>query len=73
MYQAMCDFIGIELAIESVPDVTTLLRFRHLLEKHVLTQRIFEEINASLAEAVVLIGIKSEVWVPRSYGVRYIF
>lgn len=48
--QAMRDFIGIDLAIESVPDATTLLRFRHLLEKHALTQRIFEEINASLTE-----------------------
>ncbi|SEK46236.1 IS5 family transposase [Halomonas daqiaonensis] len=45
--QAIRDFIGIDLAIESVPDATTLLRFRHLLEKHALTQRIFEEINAS--------------------------
>jgi hypothetical protein len=45
--QAMRDFIGIDLAIESVPDATTLLRFRHLLEKHALTQRIFEEINAT--------------------------
>ncbi|TLF45928.1 IS5 family transposase [Halomonas urmiana] len=48
--QAMRDFVGIDLAIESVPDATTLLRFRHLLEKHALTQRIFEEINAHLAE-----------------------
>lgn len=48
--QAMRDFIGIDLAIESVPDATTLLRFRHRLEKHALTQRIFEAINASLAE-----------------------
>ena len=48
--QAMRDFIGIDLAIESVPDATTLLRFRHLLEKHALTQRIFAEINAHLAE-----------------------
>ncbi len=46
----MRDFIGIDLATESVPDATTLLRFRHLLEKHALTQRIFEEINAHLAE-----------------------
>jgi IS5 family transposase len=38
------------LAVESVPDATTLLRFRHLLEKHALTQWIFEEINASLVE-----------------------
>ncbi len=48
--QAMRDFVGIDLSIESVPDATTLLRFRHLLERHLLTQRIFEEINASLAE-----------------------
>jgi len=45
--QAMRDFVGIDLSIESVPDATTLLRFRHLLERHSLTQRIFEEINAS--------------------------
>ena len=44
--QAMRDFV----AIESVPDATTLPCFRHLLEKHALTQRIFEEINAHLAE-----------------------
>ncbi len=48
--QAMRDFVSIDLSIESVPDATTLLRFRHLLERHSLTQRIFEEINATLAE-----------------------
>ncbi len=48
--QAMRDFVGIDLAIESVPDATTLLRFRYLLEKHALTQLIFKEINAQLAE-----------------------
>lgn len=48
--QAMRDFVGVDLSIESVPDATTLLRFRHLLERHSLTQRIFEEINANLAE-----------------------
>ena len=48
--QAMRDFVGIDLAVESVTDETTLLRFLHLLEKHVLTQRIFEENNASLVE-----------------------
>ena len=46
----MRGFVGIDLAIESVPDATTLLRFRHLLEKHALTQRIFQEINTHLAE-----------------------
>lgn len=47
----MRDFIGIGLAMESVPDATTL---RHLLEKHALTQRIFEEIHTSLAEQGLL-------------------
>ena len=27
-------FAGIELAADLVPDETTILRFRHLLEKH---------------------------------------
>ncbi len=44
--QAMRDFVGIDLAVESVPDATTLPCFRHLLEAHALTQRIFGEINA---------------------------
>jgi transposase, IS5 family len=50
----MSDFVRIDLAIDSVPDATTLLRFLHLLEKHVLTQRMFEEINAHLAEKDLL-------------------
>ena len=50
--QAMRDFV----AIESVPDATTLPCFRHLLEKHALTQRIFEvtkglNIDATLGSA----------------------
>lgn len=48
--QALRGLIGIDLAIQSVPDATRLLRFRHLLEQHALTQRIFEEINAHLSE-----------------------
>ena len=34
----------------SVPDATTLLKFRHLLERHDLTKRLFAEVNAVLAE-----------------------
>ena len=37
--QAMRDFAGIDLAIESVPDATTLLRFRHLLVKNLFGYR----------------------------------
>ena len=36
--QALRDFVGIDLAREPVPDATTLLKFRRLLEEHDLTQ-----------------------------------
>lgn len=48
--QAMRDFVGIDLARESVPDATTLLKFRRLLEQHQLTAKLFEGINAHLSE-----------------------
>ena len=47
--QAIRGFVGIDLTHESAPDATTLLKFRHLLEKHNLTRRIFDEINGHLA------------------------
>jgi len=48
--QAMRLFAGIDLSSEGVPDATTLLKFRHLLEKHDLTKGILTEINAVLSE-----------------------
>ena len=44
------DFVGIDLSVESVPDATTVLKFRHLLEKQALTQVLFKQINDHLAE-----------------------
>jgi IS5 family transposase len=41
-------FVGLEGAAR-MPDESTILRFRHLLEKHQLAQRIFEVVNAELA------------------------
>ena len=52
--QAMREFVGIDLAREQVPDATTLLKFRRLLEQHELTKAIFEEVNAHLAERGLL-------------------
>lgn len=52
--QAMRTFAGIDLGLESVPDATTLLKFRHLLEEHDLTRRIFEEVGALLSERKLL-------------------
>ena len=48
--QALRTFVGIDLSVEDVPDATTLLGFRHLLERHQLTQRLFAEVGAMLAE-----------------------
>ena len=48
--QAIRRFVGIDLARESAPDATTLLKFRHLLEEKGLTDSIFNAINAHLAE-----------------------
>lgn len=48
--QVICAFIGIDLARESAPDATTLLKFRHLLEAKELTRQIFDATNGHLAE-----------------------
>ena len=48
--QAIRRFVGIDLNREAAPDATTLLKFRHLLEQHCLTESIFNAINAHLAE-----------------------
>ena len=46
--QALRDFVGIDLSRESVPDATTLLRFRRLLQDNDLTRALLDEINAHL-------------------------
>ena len=38
-------FVGLSLA-EALPDETTILNFRHLLERHELGKGLFEDINA---------------------------
>lgn len=48
-------FVGVELSEDRVPDETTILRFRHLLEKHSLTEAIFAEIRSLLEEKRLLL------------------
>ncbi|MGH7703421.1 MAG: IS5 family transposase [Gemmatimonadales bacterium] len=48
-------FVGVELSDDVVPDETTILRFRHLLERHQLTQAIFTAIGGLLAEKRLLL------------------
>jgi len=43
-------FAGIDLISERIPDETTILSFRHLLEKHDLGMQIFETVNAHLKD-----------------------
>ena len=52
--QALHNFVGIDLVVASVPEATTLLKFRHLLEKQALTQVIFEQVNGHLADRGML-------------------
>lgn len=46
--RAFCGFLGIDLEHERVPDATTLLGFRRLLEKHELTKRLFDTVKEHL-------------------------
>ena len=48
--ESMRRFARVELGDDVVPDETTILRFRHLLEKHRLTEVIFEAVKDLLAE-----------------------
>lgn len=54
--QALRNFMGIELSRESVPDATTLMGFRHLLEAHDLAQALLVEVNAMLIERGLLLS-----------------
>jgi IS5 family transposase len=53
--EPMRRFAGIELAEDAIPDETTILRFRHLLEEHRLTEAIFAELRALLEERGLLL------------------
>ena len=41
-------FVGVDLGIAAAPDETTILRFRHLLEKHHLGGMMLEAVNVHL-------------------------
>jgi transposase, IS5 family len=52
--QALRIFVGIDLSTEAVPDATTVLKFRRLLEEHHLTKQILAEVVALLSERRLL-------------------
>ncbi|MGA7181444.1 MAG: IS5 family transposase, partial [Thiobacillaceae bacterium] len=41
-------FVGVDLGCEAAPDESTILRFRHLLEKHQLGRKRFEQVHRHL-------------------------
>ena len=53
--ESMRRFAGVELGEDKIPDESTILRFRHLLEKHRLTEAIFEEVKDLLTEQGLLL------------------
>jgi len=53
--ESMRRFAGIELLGHDIPDESTILRFRHLLQEHQLTERIFAEIRSLLEEKRLLL------------------
>ena len=53
--QALQGFARIDLCADGVPDATTLLKFRRLLEAHDLCQGLFSAINADLATRGLLL------------------
>ncbi len=48
-------FAGIGPDFEGVPDETTILKFRHLLEQHELSKALFDEMTAVLPERGLLL------------------
>lgn len=44
----MCRFVGIALISDRIPDETTILAFRHLLEQNDLGEQIFEAVKEHL-------------------------
>lgn len=53
--ESMRRFAGIDIATDVVPDETTILHFRHLLERYELTKKIFEKTQRYLTERGLLL------------------
>ena len=53
---ALRRFVGIDLGRERVPDATTLLKFRHLLEKHKLGEALFAKVGEVLQAQGLKVG-----------------
>lgn len=48
-------FAGLDAGVDTIPDETTILNFRHLLERHGLSSALFAQVNAMLSEKGLLL------------------
>ena len=48
-------FAGLDAGTDTMPDETTILNFRHLLERHGLSRQLFAEVNGLLTEQGLLL------------------
>jgi IS5 family transposase len=53
--ESMRRFAGIELVDDAIPDESTILRFRHLLERHGLSEQIFALVRGLLEQKRLLL------------------
>lgn len=53
--QSMQRFAGLELGRDAIPDESTILHFRHLLEKHHLTEKMFSSVRDDLQSKGILL------------------
>jgi hypothetical protein len=58
-------FVGCDMIDDRIPDETTILNFRHLLEEHTIAEQILESVNQSLSEKGVML-IESVTWTPET-------
>jgi transposase, IS5 family len=52
----MRQFAGVRADCDVIPDESSILNFRRLLERHKLTERVLTEINAHLSERGLFVG-----------------
>ena len=59
--ESMRNFAGLELTEDAIPDESTILKFRHLIEKHDLGSALFDDINAYLVSQGISVSKGSMV------------
>ena len=53
--ESMRRFVGLELSEDAIPDETTILHFRHLLQRHHLTEQLFAAVRGLLESRGLLL------------------